>query len=297
VLTAADREQLRRDWAGQYGALPSAAQEEALLEEAIDEEVLHREALALGLHHGDRLVRARLVQLARFLSSNAGQDEETLEREARALGLDRRDLVIRRYLVQTMRLLAAKSSPSDVPTRSDLEAYFNRHSKRFLQPERVHLTHVYLNQDRRGAAIEADAARLLENLRRAARDPETAPSLGDPFVRGPLVRLASRSDLDRIFGPGFADAIDDVEPRVWAGPVRSSYGRHLVWIHERIPAQIPSLDAVRNQVLHRLLRERSEERLRTRLQALRQRYEITVERPHDARTASRQRFVYASQDP
>jgi parvulin-like peptidyl-prolyl isomerase len=51
--------------------------------------------------------------------------------------------------------------------------------------------------------------------------------------------------------------------------VRSSYGLHLIWIHERIDAGMPPLDTVRAQVLHHMLRERSAERARQRIAALR----------------------------
>jgi parvulin-like peptidyl-prolyl isomerase len=70
------------------------------------------------------------------------------------------------------------------------------------------------------------------------------------------------------------------------GPVRSSYGLHLVWVDERSPARVPPLAAVRSQVAHRLLAERGEERLRARLRTLRARYEITVEA--ESRRASRE---------
>ena len=53
--------------------------------------------------------------------------------------------------------------------------------------------------------------------------------------------------------------------------MRSTYGLHLVWIAERIAAAPPPFAAVRNRVLHEMLHERSEARLRETLQALRAR--------------------------
>lgn len=277
VVTGADVERIRREWAEEHGAPPSPAQEERLLEDAVDEEILHREALAIGLQHDDPVVRRRLVQLAGFLEeSSIGEEDEALEREARAIGLDRTDIVIRRYLVQAMRLLAKKPRPSDLPTQRELEAYFAAHRDEFTQPERIRLTHVYLSRERRGAAVADDATRLLETLRSGAIDPERAATRGEPFVRGADIGPASHADLDRIFGPEFSAAIAAAEPHSWVGPVRSAYGLHLVWIHERLPRGTPPLDAVRNRVVHRYLRERREARLQERLRQLRGRYEIRM---------------------
>jgi hypothetical protein len=50
-----------------------------------------------------------------------------------------------------------------------------------------------------------------------------------------------------------------------------------VWIHERQPARLPALAAVRSQVLIGLLRERGIERAAERLRALRARYDVAVE--------------------
>jgi parvulin-like peptidyl-prolyl isomerase len=63
----------------------------------------------------------------------------------------------------------------------------------------------------------------------------------------------------------------------WVGPVPSSYGLHLVWVHEREPGGLPSLAAVRSRVVHALLEERRQVRLRERMTALRARYDIRIE--------------------
>lgn len=279
VITEGDIERLTRDWELQYGSPPSPGQREALIQEAIDEEILHREAFAMGLHRDDRVVRARLVQIARFLNDDPEQEDEALEREARNLGLDRTDLVIRRYLVQTMRLLIGKARPSDFPTQEQLEEYFAGQREKFIHPEQLRLTHVYLSREKRGAGVAEDAEHLLAVVRRRGVDPETAPAMGDAFVRGFNIGPVSRADVERIFGPVFGEMVAQIEPGTWTGPVASSYGLHLVWLHERIPATLPPIEAVRSRVLHRFLRDGREERMAQRMQALRERCDITVEGP------------------
>jgi hypothetical protein len=276
VLGAADVARLRSEWAQQHGAPPGPAEEAALVVTAIDEEVLHREALALGLDRNDPLVRARLVQLARYLEEGPVEDEEALERDARALGLDRTDVVLRRYLVQGMRLLAAGPRGAELPAETELQAYLDRHGGEFAQPSRVRLSHVYLSAERRPATLERDARALLARLRSERVSPERAAALGDPFVRGSRLPPAPEADLERTFGPGFAAATRTLPPEAWSGPVPSTYGLHLLWVHERTPARVPALAEVRGQVLHRVLRERREERVRQAIAGMHSRYEIRV---------------------
>ncbi len=280
TLTADDVARLREQWNQEHGSPPGPAAEASLVADAVDEEVLHRQALALGLDRRDPMVRERLIRLGAFLSEEPAHDQ-ALEGEARRLGLDRSDIVIRRHLVQMMRLAAGRLGPSDLPTEAELQTYLVGHPEAFAQPARVRLVHVYLSRDRHGAALEADAKRLLDELRRAPAGPEAAAARGDAFIRGAEIGPASEVDLARIFGAEFARAVEDAVPHTWVGPVASAYGLHLVWVSERVAAAVPPLAAVRTQVLHRLLAERSEERRYTRLQTLRARYEIGVTRTRD----------------
>jgi hypothetical protein len=268
-------ERLRETWAAEHGSPPGPTTEAALVRSAIDEEVLYREALALGFDRRDATVRARLVSLGAFVGEDAGGSRDVLEGEARRLGLERSDLVIRRHLVEMMRLAAGWLGPDDRPSDPELEAYLARHAEEFTLPEHTRLTQVFLNEQARGAATMHDALALLDELRATRTPPEEAAGRGDPFIRGAAVD-ASRADLGQIFGPGFAPAVDAVPVGTWAGPVRSSYGLHLVWVHAREPERIPALAEVHSRVLARFLRERSEQRRQDTLAALRARYAVEV---------------------
>jgi hypothetical protein len=273
-ITRDDRARLRAEFAEQWGRPPLHDEERAILRLAVDDEVLYREALARGLDRRDRLVRTRLAQLAAFVDESGGEEE--LTEEARRLGLDRNDLVVRRHLIQSMRLLAARQ-PADELTEADAAAWYEAQRERFAQPPRVDLEHVYLGRDRRGAALARDATALLARLRLESILPDHAARLGDPFVLGSTVRAATAAELDRSFGPGFADAVARAPTAEWYGPVASAYGLHLVWVRRRVAATVAELDAVRNQVVHGLLKERERGQLRRRLSSLRRQYTIVVE--------------------
>src|SRR5262245_10144154 len=122
VLSAADVARLRGAWLAEHGAPPGPAAERRLVADAVDEEILVRAALALGVDRNDRQIRARLVNVGRFLGDGAGADD-TIERDARGLDLVSTDVVVRRQLAQTMRLAAGRLGPADLPTEADLEAW------------------------------------------------------------------------------------------------------------------------------------------------------------------------------
>jgi len=284
VLSAADVARLRGAWTGEHGAPPGPATEERLVADAVEEEMLVRTAVALGVDRTDPQIRARLVQVGRFLGDAAGEDD-SVERDARGLDLVGTDVVVRRQLAQTMRLAAGRLGPADLPTDAEVEAWLAAHPERFLEPARLTLTHVYLGRDRRGDHLTADAEELLAVLRRDTVPPDAAAPRGDTFLRGAHLVGASDADLDRVFGPGFAARLDGVPIGAWSEPVPSAYGLHLVWIEERLPSKLPPLAKVRGQVVHRVLDERRAARRETRLAALRARWDVVVEREPETAAA------------
>lgn len=241
----------------------------------IDEEVLFREALAHQLDR-DRVVQARLVRLGIFLGLGSDGDRERTERDARALGLQRTDPIIRRHLIEMMRIAASQLRRSDYPSEATLIEYYRTHSDRYVAPARMRFTQVYLSADRHGAALENDAAAMLGSLRREQTPPDAAVSLGDPFVRGSALTLTAQQ-IDDAFGDGFAAALADLPERTWAGPVQSTFGEHLVWISDHSAGEPAPYASVRSRILHEVLHERGEQRLRDFLRDLRARYDVRIE--------------------
>ncbi len=279
TIDAADVALLREQWIDAHGTAPGRDAERTLVATAAEDEILHRDALALGIDRTDAAARRRLARLSEFLGEEALDGDDALARSARSLGLARGDLVVRRHLVEMMRLAASQVGPEDLPTDAELAAWLAGHPERFAQPARVRLRHVYLSRERRGPTLDADAARVRGRLVREAIDPDVAAALGDAFIHGAAVGPASAADLDRLFGADVARAVADAPSATWLGPLRSSYGVHFVWIDERLPTIVPSLDRVRAQVLHALLAERRATRQTARLAALRARWDVRVETP------------------
>jgi len=285
VVSSADVAQLRRSFTQQYGRPPKPDEESALVDRSIDEEVLYRRALEIGLDRDNRVVRERLVAVMRMLADDPKQDDETLYREALAMRLDRKDIVVRRHLVQLMTLLLERSAPAGPITDADLDQLLARDADRYRLAGQITLTQVYLDPAHRGGSLDRDARRILAELRSGAIARDEAAALGDPFLLGSRFVKRSQAELPRLLGDRFAAAVADAPVGEWSGPLRSSYGVHLVLVEDRSAGLMPPAAQVRNQLIGRLLEERAHATLRAKLADLRGRYVVRIDRAADGTAA------------
>ncbi len=281
VISAERVRSMQTDFSQRWGVPPTAEQLTALIERAIEEEVLYREARALALDFEDGSVRRRLIEKMRAVSDRPGRSPEELVREARALGLDD-DVVIRRLLVAKMQLLLEQDPRNVALSEADLQAYLDQHRARFVQPGTLTFTHVFLSAATRGAHLEKDARAVLKKLRgRSPVSAATAARLSDPFPLGPQMRAYSYTLILSRFGKSFADQVFSLPTGGWSAPIASPYGLHVVWVEEKIPEHMPSLAAVRQQVVQAVVSERADLRLAGALTRLRSLYDIRVEGRED----------------
>jgi hypothetical protein len=195
-------------------------------------------------------------------------EDEILYRRAIELGLDQNDTVVRRRLVQRMRFLLEDTSRIAAPSDAQLRAWLEGHPQEFALPAKISFTHLFFSRGRRGSELGASAAAALESLK---RDP-AAEVDSDRFFRGNAFADATLMELTRAFGPEFAQGIDDVALGQWKGPLKSSYGLHLVFVTHRVAGAAPELDTVREQVEQDWLQSERARRNREALAKLRARY-------------------------
>jgi len=265
-ITAAEVSALRDEWQAAHGRAPTPGEVQALVERAVDEAVLLAEAWASGWPEHDPVVVARQARIGSFVGASdrsaAGSDVEG----ARALGLDRADPVIHRYLLGRMRLAIEGELGSATPRPVEPEGIH-------ALPERLRLHHVHV-----GSGPDAPARAATLGVRLAHRTPEEAAALGDPFPERRTL-VATREEIGRQLGPGFAAAVDATRLRRWQGPIASPFGLHWVWIDERLPARPASAQELRRQDERERLQSERARHLRRRLDSLRKRYEIRVAAP------------------
>lgn len=241
VVTAGQVERLAEAWERTWRRPPTAEELETLIEDHIDEEVLYREALALGLDKDDTIIRRRLRQKMEFVARDLAPPGET----------------------------------TDEVLRPRLDAYADE----YRLPARFTFVHIYFSPDKRGASMHGDAEAALQRLTGA--DPVDARSLGDPFSLQREFWDVSATDVDRVFGRGFASRLESAGVGAWAGPIESGYGLHLVWIDAYTPARMPDIDEIRDRLRQDWLAEQHDEQQRAFLAVLRGRYEVSIERHDD----------------
>jgi len=208
--------------------------------------------------------------------------EEILYREAQALGLDQNDLVIRRRLRQKMEFLSTDLIEQQPPTDAELQAFLAANKDRFRLPDRFSFQQVYLNPNRSAGDVKRAAARLLVRFN-AEPDLEVDPKLiGDATMLPAKLDAATPTEVDNVFGRGFAEAIENVPTGRWAGPFASSYGLHLVRMTAREAGSVSTLEEVRSIVEREWLAERRRTANDNFYQALRQRYEVEIRLPADS---------------
>ena len=180
---------------------------------------------------------------------------EILYREALALGWAEDDTIISRRLERKMEFLSEGFIDPGAPSDADLETYLAANPEQFQEPARLSFEHVYLNPERRGGGIEQDAEALLVSFQ--TRDGGVdAHHAGDPILLDTRFDLVSQASIAGTFGKEFAEAVMPLPQGQWQGPVRSGYGLHLVYVHERQEGRVPDLNTVRDRVRLALLSER-----------------------------------------
>ena len=235
----------------------------------VDDELLLREARAMGWDRSDPVVHMRLAQNLRFLGAEPDADDASLVERAYALGMDRSDVVVRRRLLERMRLAITSAAVANEPSDTELSAILTSDPERYRRPPLVKLTQVFLSRDRRGQQLADDAARLLATLVREAVPRDAAAERGDPSLIPSDLPLSSERALAARLGPDFAAAALELEPAGWRGPIRSSYGLHLVWVERQIEARDPDVAEARRELLATWRVEREREALRNALATLR----------------------------
>jgi hypothetical protein len=282
-VSAAQVERLARTFGVETGRSPTASELEGSIAAWVDEELLFREALALGWNRSDPVVQRRLIRNLQFAEGPESGDAAQHLARAFELGMDRSDVVVRRRLVERVKLAIAAAAREREPDDAELEALRRSAPERFRREPGIRLTQVFLSRDRRGDSLEDDARALLAELESGSVAPEQAVRLGDPLLVPARLPLSTQSALARRLGAEFARTAAQAEPGRWSGPVPSSYGLHLVWVHERRPAVLPPLAEIRRELRADWLAEQESAALRRALARLRADTEVRRDQEPDPR--------------
>ena len=113
---------------------------------------------------------------------------------------------------------------------------------------------------------------LMKRGKFSLKDDSKAVVEGDPFFRGSTFEDITPAEIKRAFGSEFEESIADLPLEQWMGPVKSSYGLHLVYVRNRTSAEVPKLEAVRDEVEQDWLQAERDRHNEEALAKLRARY-------------------------
>lgn len=202
--------------------------------------------------------------------------EEVLYREALALGLDKEDTIVKRRMAQKMEFLAEDVSAARRPKIEELKTWFEKNSQRFALPSRVSFRHLYFSPDHRRIRARDDAAQALAKLAGMPEDSPAATALADPFMFQDYYGDRAPEQVAKEFGPGFAQAIFQLKPGSWQGPIESGYGWHLIWIDSITPGRVPAFEEVEPDVKSAWMAEQHSDSWRKAYEAMRAHYEVVL---------------------
>jgi peptidyl-prolyl cis-trans isomerase C len=230
---SAERQRIAATYQRQFGQLPTPIQLRGLIGRYVREEISLREGLALHLEKDDEIVRRRIVQKYDFLKTDLGVP--------------------------------------DSPGSSELERWYEQNKLRYLTPQRVAFAHIYFSPDRAGdAAAKTRALKVLKRLRLTGVS--RAADFGDAFPGPSDVGALAPDEAVRLFGQSeLSEQLFKAPEGQWAGPYRSGYGRHLIYVTGHSRPVLPPLGEIRERVLtdymdeqRRLWNDQAYEELRAR---------------------------------
>ena len=201
--------------------------------------------------------------------------EEIFYREGLAMGLDRDDPVVRRRISQKMQFIVDSAVPA-APTAKELQAWLDAHPDKYAIEPTYSLRQIYFDPARHKESLDADIAtarRALDSGRAVASDSTLLPGTLD---------AATATEVGRVFGTEFAQALKDLPVGRWQGPVRSGFGMHLVEVRAVGAGRSATLAEVRTAVERDLVQARTQEATDAVYQRLRANYVVRMSATADS---------------
>lgn len=191
----------------------SASQKQQLINDFVKDEVLLREAKALHLEQGDRVMRKRLLQKLDFMTQAVS--EKMIEHDRKAI-----------------------------------KAFFAQHQSNYTVSPSIDFTHVYFSEEQGFEAAKQRAYRTLKEVKAKQADFASAPLYGDQFMFHVNYVARTPEYINSHFGEDFKAVIfsNDTPLNSWVGPFRSEHGMHVVMVSKRQSGYIPHIDEVYGQV-------------------------------------------------
>jgi len=195
--------------------------------------------------------------------------EEIFYREGLAMGLDRDDPIVRRRIGQKVQFIIDGAIPPP-PTDAQLQAWLDTHVSSYRVEGQYSFEQVYFDPGRHGERLARDLNEARAALTRGRKVTGDSTMLPATFDGAP-------SEVVRVFGGEFEQALQTQPVGAWAGPVQSGFGAHLVLLRARQPGRTATLAEARAAVERDWLNDRAQQSGETFYERLRANYTVRID--------------------
>ncbi len=275
VITKEDVQQIRQELTEKIGSNPTPLQLESAISRKVENEVLVNEALLMGLHNIDSVVRQRVLLNMTFVGED--ESDEVLLANAKSLGMFRHDIVVRRRLIERMKKIIV-SQVTNAPTKDELLQYFqqskDKQVSRYQRKKSVRLVHGYFLSSK--YSIEKVAALHQQWIDGELSD-NGMQSLADTVLVNSSAFITD-SVVNKLFGEAILARIADVnlgQTNNGFLPIQEkSLGYHFIRAISFLPRQYRSYAAVEAQVRSDYIDEKRKQVLVSTLEELKAEYNV-----------------------
>ena len=180
-------------------------------------------------------------------------------------------------MAQKLEFLTSDLAMMVQPAEGELEQYFADNSEAYRAPDRMTFSQVYFDPDSRGNRTLEDAAEALLELQAAGVPTEDSMQVGDGFMLQRDFVSVTGMEAARQMGSGFVEAVVQLEPGAWHGPVLSGYGVHLVYLYSLEKSPPAMFEDVKALVPENWQMGKREQFNADFLENLKTRYEIVID--------------------
>ena len=208
-------------------------------------------------------------------------EREVLYREAKRLRLDTDDNIVRSHLINKVRfLLGDLAAASTRPDDEQLTQYFQRNKDDYRIQPQISFSHIFVRVNNNDwEQSDKQATELITKAVEQQWQANDVLGKGDNFPYHRHYVNKTEQFLNGHFGRVFASQLFtmNTELNKWAGPIRSAYGSHILYITGRKNSEIPDLATIRNRVLSDYKRFTSELRTQQEIDKLIENYRIEID--------------------
>ncbi len=195
--------------------------------------------------------------------------EEIYYREALKLGLDQNDTIVRRRMRQKLEFLQEDASNEAPPTEAQLRAFYETHKAKYTTDRHLSFTQILLAPQR----LTPEDPHVAEAKKALGAGADPAKITRSSLL--PLdMKLETAKTVSDTFGKDFLAQISKLKTGVWAGPITSGFGTHLVRIRLNQPPQALSFEQARTKLKSDFMRTRREKSAKTFYENLRKNYHV-----------------------